>query len=149
ASAPQEQKRLYRDVNRKVLAGVSAGIANYLQIDPLWIRLAFVLFVLGVPFTGGFTMFGVILYAICWAALPINTALPDIPVRKLFRDPVDKKLGGVASGIAIYFGADVAIIRLVFLISTFFGVGLITYVVLWIAVPEAKSITERVQMQGN
>lgn len=145
----QEQRRLYRDINRKVLAGVSAGVANYLQVDPLWIRLAFILLVLGVPFTGGFTLLGVILYAVFWVALPVNEALPEIPVRKLFRDPVDKKLGGVASGIAIYFGADVAIIRLVFLGLAFFGVGLLTYIVLWIAVPEAKSITERVQMQGN
>ncbi|WP_181304152.1 GIN domain-containing protein [Rufibacter sp. XAAS-G3-1] len=150
ANAPKEQKRLYRDVNRKVLAGVSAGIANYLQMDPLWVRLAFVIMVLGVPFTGGFTLFGVILYGVCWAALPKNESLPDIAVRKFFRDPVDKKLGGVASGIAIYFGADVAIIRLLFLVLFLIGgFGLIPYIILWIAVPEAKSITERVQMQGN
>ncbi|ALI99849.1 GIN domain-containing protein [Rufibacter tibetensis] len=147
---PGEQKRLYRDVNRKVLAGVAAGIANYLQMDPLWVRMAFVILVLGVPFTGGFTLFGVILYAICWVALPKNEALPEIQARKLFRDPIDKKLGGVASGIAIYFGADVAIIRLLFLIMFLIGgFGLIPYIILWIAVPEAKTITERVQMQGN
>ncbi|RNI31988.1 PspC domain-containing protein [Rufibacter immobilis] len=150
AAAPIEQKRLYRDVNRKILAGVASGIANYLQMDPIWVRLAFVLLVLGVPFTGGFTLLGVILYGICWVALPENESLPDIPVRKLFRDPVDKKLGGVASGIAIYFGADVAIIRLLFLVFFFiFGIGLLPYILLWIAVPEAKSITERMQMQGN
>ncbi|WP_192821606.1 GIN domain-containing protein [Rufibacter sp. LB8] len=149
APVPGEQKRLYRDVNRKVLAGVAAGIANYLQVDPLWIRLAFILLVLGVPLTGGFTLFGVVLYIICWVALPKSEILPEISARKLFRDPVDKKLGGVASGIAIYFGTDVAIIRLLFLIFFFFGVGLLAYIVLWIAVPEAKTITERVQMQGN
>ncbi|WP_207432215.1 PspC domain-containing protein [Sabulibacter ruber] len=144
------QKRLYRDVNRKVIAGVAAGIANYLQIDPLWIRLAFVFLVIGVPFTGGITLFGVILYVICWIALPKNEGMPEIPVRKLFRDPVDKKLGGVASGIGLYFGTDVAIIRLLFLVSFFMGgVGLFAYIILWIAVPEAKTITERVQMQGN
>ncbi|RNI25642.1 PspC domain-containing protein [Rufibacter latericius] len=149
-AAPKEHKRLYRDINRKMLAGVAAGIANYLQMDPLWVRLAFVVLVLGVPFTGGFTLFGVILYAICWAALPKNAALPDVPVRKLFRDPVDKKLGGVASGMAIYFGTDVAIIRLLFLVLFLVGgFGLIPYIILWIAVPEAKTITERVQMQGN
>ncbi|GAA4302033.1 PspC domain-containing protein [Nibribacter koreensis] len=147
--APGEQKRLYRDVNRKVLAGVAAGIANYLQTDPLWVRLAFVFLVIGIPFSGGITLFGVILYIICWIALPENAALPETQVRKLFRDPVDKKLGGVASGIAIYFGADVAIIRLLFVIFAIFGIGLLIYIVLWIAVPEAKSITERVQMQGN
>ncbi|AMM49996.1 hypothetical protein TH61_00725 [Rufibacter sp. DG15C] len=147
--APGEQKRLYRDVNRKVLAGVAAGIANYLQTDPLWVRLAFVFLVIGIPFSGGITLFGVILYIICWVALPENAALPETQVRKLFRDPVDKKLGGVASGIAIYFGADVAIIRLLFLIFAIFGIGFLIYIVLWIAVPEAKSITERVQMQGN
>ncbi|MDX5435730.1 MAG: PspC domain-containing protein, partial [Pontibacter sp.] len=34
-------KKLYRDINNKVVAGVSSGIANYLSVDPLWIRLFF------------------------------------------------------------------------------------------------------------
>ncbi|MCX2740144.1 PspC domain-containing protein [Pontibacter anaerobius] len=144
-------KKLYRDVNHKVIAGVSSGIANYLSIDPLWIRLFFVLLVLlGIVSAGVSAATGVILYVILWIAMPESTLLPETKVRKLFRDPEDKKLAGVSSGIAKYFGVDVAVVRLIFLISIFLGgFGIIAYIVLWIAMPEAVTLTERMQMQGD
>ncbi len=33
-------KRVYRDVNGGVIAGVCAGVARYLEVDPLWVRIA-------------------------------------------------------------------------------------------------------------
>ena len=149
--AEARPKTLYRDVSRKVISGVSAGIANYLNIDPLWIRLLFVFLVIGTPITDGISgSFGVILYIILWIALPVNYSLPEITVKKLFRDPVDKKLAGVASGIAKYFGVDTAVIRILFLALIFAGgFGLLAYIILWIAVPEASTLTEKMQMQGN
>lgn len=144
-------KRLYRDVTRKVISGVSAGIANYLNVDPVWIRLIFVFLVIGTPLTDGISgSFGLILYIILWIALPVNYSLPEITVKKLFRDPADKKLAGVASGIAKYFGVDVAVVRILFLALIFAGgFGLLAYIILWVAVPEAATLTERMQMQGN
>ncbi|WP_018478393.1 PspC domain-containing protein [Pontibacter roseus] len=144
-------KKLYRDVSRKVVSGVSAGIANYLNVDPLWIRLLFVFLVIGTPLTEGISgSFGLIAYIILWIALPVNYSLPEITVKKLFRDPSDKKLAGVASGIAKYFGVDVAVIRILFLALIFAGgFGILAYIILWIAVPEAATLTERMQMQGN
>ncbi|PRY12695.1 phage shock protein C (PspC) family protein [Pontibacter ummariensis] len=144
-------RKLYRDINRKVIAGVSAGIANYLNIDTLWVRLFFVLFVLlGVISAGVSTATGIILYLVLWIAMPQSDQLPETSVKKLFRDPEDKKLGGVASGIAKYFGVDVAVIRILFLVSIFLGgFGVILYIVLWIAMPEAVTLTERMQMQGD
>ncbi|MBD1398729.1 PspC domain-containing protein [Pontibacter sp. JH31] len=144
-------KRLYRDVSRKVISGVSAGIANYLNIDPLWIRLIFVFLVIGTPLTDGISgSFGLILYIILWIALPVNYSLPEITVKKLFRDPVDKKLAGVASGIAKYFGVDTAVVRILFLALIFAGgFGILAYIILWVAVPEATTLTEKMQMQGN
>ncbi|QCR22936.1 PspC domain-containing protein [Pontibacter sp. SGAir0037] len=143
-------KRLYRDVNRKVVAGVCAGIASYLNVDSLWVRLLFVVLVIGIPFTHGFTSFGIVLYLILWIAMPQSSLLPETTVKKLFRDPEDKKIGGVASGIAKYFGVDVAVVRILFLASVFLGgFGLMIYIVIWIAVPEAVTLTERMQMQGN
>ncbi|WP_242928522.1 PspC domain-containing protein [Pontibacter vulgaris] len=144
-------RRLYRDVNRKVLGGVCAGIANYLNIDTLWIRLFFILFVvLGIISAGVSTATGIIIYGILWIAMPQSDQLPETTVKKLFRDPEDKKLGGVASGIAKYFGVDVAVVRILFLISIFLGgFGILAYIVLWIAVPEAVTLTERMQMQGD
>ena len=144
-------KRLYRDINRKVISGVCAGIANYLNIDVVWIRLFFILFVvLGVLSAGISAMAAIILYIVLWIAMPESLELPESNVKRLFRDPDDKKLGGVASGIAKYFGVDTAVVRILFLVSIFLGgFGLLLYIVLWIAVPEAVTLTERMQMQGN
>ncbi|QMU27917.1 PspC domain-containing protein [Adhaeribacter radiodurans] len=147
----QGPKRLFRDETRKVIGGVSAGMANYLGIDPLWIRLVFVLFFLLGIFTAGVSAgFVAFIYVICWIALPKSYTLAEVNAKKLFRDPEDKKLGGVCSGLALYFGMDVGIVRLIFLLSVLFGgLGIPIYIVLWLVVPLATTITDRVQMQGN
>ncbi|MBS1526942.1 MAG: PspC domain-containing protein [Bacteroidetes bacterium] len=56
-------RRLFRDPDDRLVAGVCAGIANYFDINPAWIRLAFTLIVLA----GGA---GLILYIILWAVVP-------------------------------------------------------------------------------
>ena len=70
--------------------------------------------------------------------------------KKLFRDPDDKFLGGVASGLAYYIGIDVIWIRLV-LLALFFGAGFgfLIYIILWILLPEAKTTAEKLQMEGT
>ncbi|MEP2774245.1 MAG: PspC domain-containing protein [Fulvivirga sp.] len=138
-------KRLYRDEKRKILSGVCAGIAHYFKIDPLWVRLIFLILFFG--------SYGTILlvYIIMWIVVPSNLDLSDDKkIKKMYRNPEDKVLGGVAGGIAKYFGVDVAVIRLLFVISIFLGgTGLIAYVILWIILPEARTITDKVQMQGD
>ena len=37
-----ERKRLYRNVNDKMLCGVCSGLADYFNIDPTLVRLAWV-----------------------------------------------------------------------------------------------------------
>jgi phage shock protein C len=32
-------KRLFRDANRAIISGVCAGVAKYLNVDPLWVRV--------------------------------------------------------------------------------------------------------------
>ena len=56
-------KRLYRRRQGRIVAGVCAGLAAYLGVDPNLIRLAFA--VLAV-FGGG----GVLLYLVAWAVIP-------------------------------------------------------------------------------
>jgi phage shock protein PspC (stress-responsive transcriptional regulator) len=71
--------------------------------------------------------------------------------RRLFRDTDDQMIGGVASGIAKYFGIDPTVIRLLFAASVLLGgTGVIIYVILWIVLPEAKTPADKVEMtQGN
>ncbi len=62
---------------------------------------------------------------------------------RLLRDPFDKKIGGVCSGVARYFDIDPVIIRLIMVVLFLtFGVGLIAYLIAWIVIPEARSREE-------
>lgn len=57
-------KRLFRDPEEEVVAGVCSGIAAYFGIsDPIWVRVAFIAFTL----LGGS---GILLYAVLWAIVP-------------------------------------------------------------------------------
>ncbi len=40
----RDKRRFFRDSERGYLGGVSAGLGEYFNIDPLWIRLAFMAF---------------------------------------------------------------------------------------------------------
>ena len=59
--------------------------------------------------------------------------------KRLFRNEDDKLLGGVCSGLAAYFNIDVVVVRIIFLVLLFSGLGFITYIIMWIAVPSRSS----------
>ncbi|MCF6213818.1 MAG: PspC domain-containing protein [Flavobacteriaceae bacterium] len=70
--------------------------------------------------------------------------------KKLFRDGDDKFLGGVAAGIAHYFGIESIWVRLAWLVLAFgLGFGFLLYIILWILLPEAKTTAEKLQMEGE
>ena len=151
ASAGKANNRVYRDEKRKLLGGVAAGLAHYMHIDPLWIRLLLVLLVLGFSFGPPISATLVVSYILAWVLLPGSTDLEeDKSIKKLFRDANDKVFGGVARGLAAYFAIDVTLMRLLFVVTAFFGgLGFIAYIVLWVITPEARSLTERMEMEGE
>jgi len=56
--------------------------------------------------------------------------------KRLVRSTTDKKIAGVAAGLADYFDLDPTIVRVVWLLAILFaGTGLIAYLILWIALP--------------
>jgi phage shock protein PspC (stress-responsive transcriptional regulator) len=71
--------------------------------------------------------------------------------KKLFRDPDDSYVGGVAAGLAHYFGLDIGWLRIVWAILIFFSGGsfLVIYILFWILIPEAKTTSEKLQMKGE
>jgi phage shock protein PspC (stress-responsive transcriptional regulator) len=138
-------RRLVRDQKRKILGGVCAGLAYYLNVDPVWPRLIIALLALG--------SYGVLflVYIILWIALPPAYDLDDQPsTKKMFRSSEGKVIAGVSGGLAAFFGIDIVVVRLLFVVFTLIGgLGFITYIVLWIVLPEARTITEKMQMQGE
>ncbi|MFK7952997.1 MAG: PspC domain-containing protein [Ekhidna sp.] len=149
-SSTSESKKFYRDEKRKVIGGVASGMANYFSVDPIWVRLLMLAFLLNIFFWGLSSVIFVA-YIVLWIAVPASSQLEeDKKVKKLFRSTEDKVLGGVSGGIASYFGADPVLIRVLFVLSIFLGgAGLVAYIILWIISPEAKTITEKMQMQGE
>jgi len=71
--------------------------------------------------------------------------------RRLFRDPDHRVFGGVASGISAYFGIDVVVIRLIFVLLFFLGYGFsfVLYIILWIVVPKANTTAQKLEMKGE
>src|SRR5471030_983934 len=84
--------RLYRDENDKILGGVCSGLASYLRVDPTILRLVFALIV----FAGGT---GFLLYILLWIILPSKPLNNTSSTKRLYRNPEEKVIAGVASGI--------------------------------------------------
>ena len=59
-----EQKRLYRSSTNKMLCGVCAGIADYINIDPTVVRLLWVIF--------GFFGAGILAYIVAAIIMPVR-----------------------------------------------------------------------------
>jgi phage shock protein PspC (stress-responsive transcriptional regulator) len=168
AGEPTYQKRLYRDEQNKVLGGVCAGIANYLNLDPIIIRVLWIL-LFGISFFA---------YLLLWIAVPSTSVNEVGGIRKrLFRDLDKKVIGGVCAGMSKYFGVQVSIIRALFLLPTillilnwnrfhlfqfwefddfnnFFDVtfmpgAIFVYIVLWLVLPEARTSADKLEMMGE
>jgi phage shock protein PspC (stress-responsive transcriptional regulator) len=137
-------KRLLRDQQRKILGGVCAGLGSYLNVDPVWIRLLFAL----TTFVYGITL---IAYVIMWIAVPGSYDVEEPEVKKkLYRDPEHKVIAGVSGGLASFIGIDIIAVRVLFIVFTIAGgFGFLIYIVLWAILPEAKTLTDRMQMQGE
>ncbi len=70
--------------------------------------------------------------------------------KKLYRDEENAAIGGVLAGLGHYFGIDKAILRVILLIMVFaWGTGIVAYIILWIAMPAAKTTSEKLEMRGE
>jgi phage shock protein PspC (stress-responsive transcriptional regulator) len=153
-------KRLYRDENNKILGGVCSGIAAYFGIDPVFIRILFI--ISGVGFLA---------YILLWAFVPGSNQIENGVRKRLYRNPDGKIIAGVCSGIGSYFNINPWIPRVLFLvpfISFFFRWGhfgpltfphfmsftfspgsFLIYIILWLVIPEATTTTEKLEMKGE
>ena len=163
----QPRGRLYRDDNDKILGGVCGGLANYLRVDVSVVRILFAILTFGAGT-------GFLIYLLLWIVLPSKNLQTNL-TKRLYRNPDEKVIGGVSSGLAAYFNIAVWIPRLIFAFplllgvinsifhnlfwnfdpfpSIFFGSfgGSLTliYLVLWGVIPEANSASEKLEMRGD
>jgi phage shock protein PspC (stress-responsive transcriptional regulator) len=71
--------------------------------------------------------------------------------RKFYRDPHNKTIAGICSGLAAYFDIDIILVRVIFIVLFFVTAGQISfvYIILWIFIPEAVTAAQRLEMQGE
>ena len=84
--------------------------------------------------------------------------------RKLYRDPSNGKVAGVCAGLGTYFGVDVTVFRIIFVVLTLAGFGFffdrgwmhssslfapVVYAILWICMPQAKTVRQRDELHGE
>jgi phage shock protein PspC (stress-responsive transcriptional regulator) len=71
--------------------------------------------------------------------------------KKLYRDKERGSIAGVCTGLGYYFGIDATWIKIAFLATAFagFGFGIVVYLILWIATPEALTTSEKLEMRGE
>ncbi|MCB0774773.1 MAG: PspC domain-containing protein [Chitinophagaceae bacterium] len=165
----QSRGRLYRDTNDRFIGGVCSGIADYTNVDPAIVRIIFAIL-------GFATGIGILAYIILWMVLPPKGLEGHIG-KRLYRNPDDKMIGGVAGGLAAYFNTSSRNVRLIFsapiLLNILIGIlngfrwhydfdlflnigfGSITgtfilsYIILWVVLPEAESEYEKMVMRGE
>lgn len=64
----------------------------------------------------------------------------ETDAKRLLRDPENSILGGVCSGVALYFGLDTVLIRLSLVLLLFLGgVSFLVYIIAWIVIPKAST----------
>lgn len=71
------------------------------------------------------------------------------PTRKFYRNPCNKSIAGVCSGLALYLNVDTLLVRIIFLVALFMGsAGFWIYVILWIAAPLAQTPAQKCELFG-
>ncbi len=158
--------RLYRNADDKIIGGVCSGLANYLGIDPVILRVIFVI------------LFGALfwVYILLWIIVPSQSLQTNI-TKRLYRNADDRVIAGVCGGLSSYFNIDSWIPRLVFALPLIIGLIsgtmnaiwwnwdfgfaprvitgslgstlFLTYIILWIAVPFASTASEKLEMRGE
>lgn len=69
------KKKLFRDPEHKILGGVFGGFGCYLGVNPIWLRLAYLLILFGffisMPRTIPIILLLICTYIVCWASIPL------------------------------------------------------------------------------
>lgn len=109
------RRRLYRDKSNHVLGGVCSGIAAYLNTDPVWIRIVFIIF----AFAYAISFF---VYIGLWIALP--SATTELQKRELYGENYYSRFGGKRTGSSERFAGAVN--------SVLMALGRILAIIFWI-----------------
>ena len=127
-------KKLNRSSEDKKIAGVCAGLGEYFDIDPVFLRLFF----LASLFFGGI---GALIYLLLWIMVPEKLGNgARRPAAGLHLSRSDRKIAGVCGGLGEWLEIDPVFLRVAFILFALLcGLGIVVYVVLWLFLPRAPA----------
>jgi phage shock protein C len=133
--------RLFRVPAEGRVAGVCAGIAQYLGVDVTLVRLAWIVLSI-VP---GALIGGALAYLAAWLLMPVSWEPLSPPARpRLTRSATDRKIAGVCGGLAEYFAVDPTAVRVaVVILSIYPGAivfGVMAYLIAWLITPSGPTL---------
>lgn len=121
-------KRLTKSYHDRVIAGVCGGIGEHFAVDPLWVRILFIVFV----FFSGFSIF---VYLGLLLIMPQGQqSNMRIAYKGFYRSRNNAILAGVCGAFSERLDIDVTWIRLGFILSVFFSFGwaIVAYFGIWL-----------------
>lgn len=124
-----EEPPLRRNLSKKVISGLCAGISDYTGISLGWIRFVTVLYCL--------TFFGAIVYTIVAFCIPYSDNMP----KKLYRNREKKTITGLCAGISNHTGISLLWIQIMTILFCLTIVGLVVYFVVALNTPFDDEVT--------
>lgn len=65
-------------------------------------------------------------------------------IKRLYKNKLGGKLGGVCQGLSEYFEVDPSIVRIIWVLGVlFYGTGALAYLVMWIILPEKSEVMSK------
>jgi phage shock protein C len=133
-------RRLNRLPDEAKIAGVCAGIADYLDVDVSLVRALW----LALSIIPGAIVGGIVAYALAWIVMPRGAPVSRPTGRRLVRSSSDAQLAGVCGGLADYFGVDSTLVRVLWIVlSVLPGAilgGVLAYLAAWLIIPKAPTL---------
>jgi phage shock protein C len=137
-------RRLVRIPSEQKIAGVCAGLADYLDVDVSLVRAVWV----ALSIVPGAIIGGILAYLLAWLVMPVGQPTRAAVGRRLVRSATDVKIAGVCGGLAEYFDLDATLVRVAFIVlavlpGACIG-GLLAYLAAWLIIPKAPTaLTEQ------
>jgi phage shock protein C len=143
-------KRLTRSRTDGKIAGVCAGLAEYLDVDVTFVRAVW----LALSIVPGAIIGGIVAYLLVWMVMPEGSGILSEPSRpRLTRSTTDSKIAGVCGGLAEYFDVDATPIRVLWIVLSILpGAvigGLLVYAVAWILIPKKRTAVLTTQASSS
>lgn len=133
-------RRLVRIPAEQKVAGVCAGLADYLDVDVALIRALW----LALTIVPGAIVGGVVAYGLAWMVMPEGVSTRVVIGRRIARSEADKKIAGVCGGLAEYFEVDSTLVRVGWIVlSVLPGAvigGALAYLAAWLVIPRPRVI---------